>query len=656
MAISMRRGWMLLAGAAISLFVLVLAGAVGWRQHALRKSEERKFVAAGQAVAAGRGLDALAIVRSRIVSSKPAPAREREWHAIEVDALAQLREVPRLLHWFDREPSLILEDEAASLLVARGALAAGNRPAFDQVRNSWRGHEKQDWLWFALDADTLLAAGKRSAALALLQSRTFPKERDCARLLRLALLNAAQPTRAAEYLDQAFRADPRNPDVRSFRAQVMEMSGRLAEARVEYVAALVATPSNPLLRDQLAEFYRRNGNLDLALRTWADGLAPGTPNFLWVKFIFWSRVFRPVDGPVRAGTASGPLASFVVYLGGLPPGRFWDDALFGAKVESRQAARDREEAYWLRLLQMIREGKEKEALEWMKLRHSRSRSWNPELERALYQILCFRRKPAILLAGEGDPSDVPFGRRRHTFFEQLDKVWIFACETRVAPSLPPELQQVVSGNTAFAAACMSGGWIEAALTLWPSDSADAPPPDWVAFGMAQCLRENRGRPAALAFLAKQPSSPVLQLLEGELLLAEGRTDEGITKLRPLAAQPSDAGYRAAWLLAALAMDKGSPVAARDFVRGHPALATSVTGREILARAALAEGDEAGALRAYTSLRRESVEARMFLARRAFAAKDWKEARLLTTELLREMPDELILRANLEAIRAAENTR
>lgn len=656
MAISMRRGWILLAGAAVILFVLALAGAVGWRQHALRKSEERQFVAAGQAVAAGRGLDALAIVRSRIVSSKPVPAREREWHAIEVDALAQLREVPRLLHWFDREPSLILEDEAASLLVARGALAAGNRPAFDQVRNSWRGREKQDWLWFALDADTLLAAGKRSAALALLQSRTFPKERDCARLLRLALLNAAQPTRAAEYLDQAFRADPRNPDARSFRAQVMEASGRLAEARVEYVAALVTTPTNPLLRDQLAEFYRRNGNLDLALRTWAEGLAPGTPDFLWTKFHFWSRVFRPVNGPIRAETAAGSLSSFVVYLGGLPPGRFWDDALFDAKVESRQAIRDREEAYWLRLLQMIRDGKEKEALECMKLRHSRGRSWNPDLERALYQVLCFRRKPAPSLAGEGELATVPPARGRHTFFEQLDKAWNSAHEARVAPLLSPELRGAVSGTTVFSAACMAGGWIEAALALWPDNSADAPPPDWVAFGMAQCLRENRGRPAALAFLAKQPSVPVLQLLEGELLLAEGRTDEGITKLRPLAAQPSDAGYRAAWLLAALAMDKGRPVAARELVRGHPALATSVTGREILARTALAEGDEAGALRAYTSLRRESVEARMFLARRAFAAKDWKEARLLTTELLREMPDELILRANLEAIRTAENTR
>jgi predicted Zn-dependent protease len=652
----MRRGWIFLAGAAIILFVLVLAGAVGWRQHALRKSEERQFVAASQAVAAGRGLDALAIVRSRIVSSKPAPAREREWHAIEVHALAQLREVPRLLHWFDREPSLILEDEAASLLVARGALAAGNRPAFDQVRNSWRGREKQDWLWFALDADTLLASGKRPAALALLQSRTFPGERDCARLLRLALLNAAQPARAAEYLDQAFRADPRNPDARSFRAQVMEASGRLAEARVEYVAALVATPSNPLLRDQLAEFYRRNGNLDLALRTWAEGLTPGTPDFLWTKFLFWSRVFRPVNGPVRTGTAAGPLASFVVYLGGLPPGRFWDDALFDAKVESRQVIRDREEAYWLRLLQMIHDGNEKEALEWMKLRRSRGRSWNPGLERALYQILCFRRKPALSLAGEGELATAPPVRGRHAFFEQLDKAWNSAHEARVAPLLSPELRGAVSGTTVFSAACMAGGWIEAALALWPDNSADAPSPDWVAFGMAQCLRENRGRPAALAFLAKQPSVPVLQLLEGELLLVEGRTDEGITKLRPLAAQPSDAGYRAAWLLAALAMDKGNPVAAREWVRGHPTLAASVTGREILARAALAEGDEAGALRAYNSLRRESVEARMFLARRAFAAKDWKEARLLTTELLREMPDELILRANLEAIRAAEGTR
>jgi Flp pilus assembly protein TadD len=645
---------MLLAGAAVALAAAVLVGAGAWRQRALRQSEERQFAAARQALAAGRVVDALAIARSRIVPKAPSPAREREWQSIEVGALARLRQVPGLLRFFDRDPALVLADEEASLLVARGALAAGNRAAFERSRGAWRGRETRDWLWFALDADALLAAGKRPAALALLESRAFPGERDCARLLRLALLNAAQPARAAEHLERAFRADPRNPDARSFRAQVFEASGRLAEARVEYVAAAAAAPGNPLLRDQLAEFYRRNGNLDLALKTWADPSAPAAPEYVETKLLFWSRVFRAAPLPSARGGASAPKGSLAAFLAGLPEGRFWDDALFEAKVESRRAARDREEVYWLRLLQMAKDGKEKEAVDFMRLHRSRGRSWNPDLDRALYQLLCYRRKPSVSLAGEPPLPPASAGRARHSFVEQLDKAWGAAQEARGAPLLPPELAAVVTGNTAFAAACMACGWPEAALVLWPAERP-APAPDWLAYGIAQCLRENRGRPAALAFLARQPGAPVLQLLEGELLLGEGRADQALAKLGPIAATPSDAGYRAAWLLAAVAMERGRVQEARAFVKGNPPLAASVAGREILARAAAAEGDEAGALRAYAALRKESVEARAYLARRAFAAKDWKEARALTLELLREMPDDLTLRANLEAIRAAEGT-
>jgi len=80
----------------------------------------------------------------------------------------------------------------------------------------------------------------------------------------------------------------------------------------------------------------------------------------------------------------------------------------------------------------------------------------------------------------------------------------------------------------------------------------------------------------------------------------------------------------------------------------------VSGKEILARVALLEGNTDEAARRYGQVGERSAEAMAYSARQAFAKKDWKEAHRLTLELLDRCPDELQLRANLEAIAEAEN--
>lgn len=87
-------------------------------------------------------------------------------------------------------------------------------------------------------------------------------------------------------LADAYALDPRNADVRSFQAQILERIGKILLARVEYIAAQQADPANLLLRDQLAEFYRRCGSIDDALAVWTGDAAKPVYDYMWVKTWF----------------------------------------------------------------------------------------------------------------------------------------------------------------------------------------------------------------------------------------------------------------------------------------------------------------------------------------------------------------------------------
>ena len=163
---------------------------------------------------------------------------------------------------YDQKPDRI-PDEAASQLVARTFLhsrRSKDRPEFA----STGGPTALPWMpwdgspWMPMRSSSKESERRQSV---FCSPGDFPAPRMFPRLVRLALATSGSNlTTSWNYLADAAQLDPRNTEVRSFRAQILEQIGKDELARVEYVAAHVAEPQNPLLRDQLAEFYRRQGN------------------------------------------------------------------------------------------------------------------------------------------------------------------------------------------------------------------------------------------------------------------------------------------------------------------------------------------------------------------------------------------------------------
>lgn len=646
--------WLLIAVGLVVCGTVAVVGFVGWRSHVFQKQRERSFGAAERLLDERRAVDALAIIKSNKDVGKGAVDGAQDWWALEVAARQQLRDIPGLLSLYDSRPGAFAGNETASLLAARGFLHVRNQKAFSALREQWATSGTQRAAWLALEVDALLFAEKREEALGKLRSRSFEGADDCGRLARLALLTAKDDLHGAwQLLDTAYQKNPRNPDIRSFRAQILERIGKPAAARVEYVAAHLADPSNPLLRDQLAEFYRRRGDYGLALETWKGSFSGPTPDFIWLKALFWSRVARPVEHDwAKAEPPPGKLTPLVRYLLSLGEGEFWQEDGYEGVRDGHEYVAQRQETFWLKMLAYLKAGQEDEALKLLRTNPFRTRSWHPELEDALKCALNYRR------LGMLNPSDAPVAfavsteKTRHQFFDQLAQ----CCRDQslgVGKQVPEGLDALLRSQAAFAVSFLAAGWLEAALSLWDADAACDRFPEWVAYGITQALRYNRGNEEALRFAQRRKPSSALTLLIGELLVADGQSDEGMAALVALVTDDSSVGFRAAWLLSLANVERGRLDRARQVVGSQPRLGNSVAGKEVLARIAVIEGKTSEAERQYRAIQKDSIEARAYLARRAFANKDWAQARQLTQELMRLMPDQLQLRENLRAIDEAE---
>jgi len=287
----MKRRWLIRGTAALVCGVALAVGFVIWRSHVARAQDERNYSSALELSKERHFSEALGMIRSGHRAARASGLPTQRWQALEVDTLEQMRHVPRLVQLYEQSPEALEQHETASLLVARAQLHGGDKKVFDRLCNVWRDRARHPEAWFCLQADALLCEGRTEEAEKLLRSRSFDAAADCGRLSRLALLAARTDLpRAWDLLEKAYRLDAKNTDIRSFRAQILEGIGRQGEARVEYVAAYVADPHNPVLCDQLAEFYRRRGNYTLALQTWAAGLEPPSLDLIWLKLVFWSRV------------------------------------------------------------------------------------------------------------------------------------------------------------------------------------------------------------------------------------------------------------------------------------------------------------------------------------------------------------------------------
>lgn len=609
-----------------------------------------------------KGREALNILKNYATQlTENPPKNGNDWLPLTVQALEQKGDAMSLVTLYQKYPRVMEDNEDAALLIASMLLAQKKRQEYQVIRDVWANKVTKIPSWFVLDADALLVEGKREEAKAFLESRTFTGPDDTGRLVRLALLHA--PTDLSEswnILGQALEKDPKNTDITSYRAQILESINKPSLARIEYLSAIQKNPADPTLVFQLGDFYRRLGHYALAVNAWRQGLALEESDQLWIKMLFWAKMTVGLHPPITEPLPTkGDLLPLITFIRNLPEDRFWDEAAFEKIPDGQRYLRTYQETFWLRLADALQRGDETQASEMLDFNTFHATSWAPRLEQALAQIIAYRRYGILhvdAVASENNFESILANRPdapQHDIHEFLKTLQDLAQKSPAglpAVDVPLDLQALLTSKFAYPAAFLAVGWLEAGLTFPIPTALPANFPSWVAFAYTQAIRVNRGPEQALQFATRQPTSDPLNLLIGELMITSNNVDAGLDVLQPLAGEEGIIGTRAAWLISQVQIQRKELAEAKKTIAKHPALAESVTGKESLARIALMEGDVTKADKLYGGLEKDSLEAKFYLARRAYSEKNYQRALKLTEQLVIEFPDNADLHKDLQTLR------
>jgi hypothetical protein len=581
----------------------------------------------------------------------------KQWLGLLIETATQQENIPQLLTVYEYFPSSLENNEKATQIVAKGLLAQSRGKDYDALRNKWKSKEKLPFGWFLLDADKMILDGQRDQAIAFLNTQTLEGKYETDRLIRLALLTAVtNPAKGWEYLSQAMKKDPENPNIRLYRARMLEAVNKPDLALAEYFAAVQLNPTNLFVRDQLANFFQRYHQYGDALQVWEASLKPPSEDVFWIRALFWSRVFKPITFDWKSTPIpTGSLKPYVEYLISLPKDTYWNEAAFNKIPNAKNILGLEQDTLWLRVIQALKDGNETQAAELLQFDPFKNSSWYPALSHALQQVLSYRKTGSFNFESKNtdnaqqstninrNPNEL-----KNVFFTKLNDL-----AANPKEPVPEDYKNLLTGTEAFSIIFLAAGWNEAALELQKLTILPDNFPEWIALNFTNAYNLNRTPQDAIDFATKQKQTPELSLLIGQLLITSGNVEAGLNKLKPLADGNDPISRRAAWLTALVYIDKKDPQKAREYITAHKVLADDVSGKELLARASILEGNIPQAETIYSSIEGSSLEAKSFLARQAFDQKNFKRAQELTEAMLLQYPNNIFIRINLEKIYEAE---
>ena len=626
-----------------------------WRKHAIERQQVialnqiQEDLENGDFNSARSALNGIADQKER-ESKEQAVRRTELERGVEIRDIGMIRKALSDDHpeWLPAELR-----EKAALQIAREAIQLRNWDEYENLRKMWEKDTQMANQWFLLHVNKTLAENERQKAAELLEQTQLNGKEEAMRLARLALLKADQPWKAMEYIDQGLKADPRNAELLSFRAQIEETAGRRADARLDYVAAVLSDKKNPLYRDGLATFYIRGGDFSAAAETWRETAEETSLGVYAFKAWFWSRLAGIPLSQALPEIRQPSWKKVAAALSSIPENNFTTPELEAGLLEAD--ASKRTEVAWLHILQQIKDGKLQDAQNTLTAGFpAEADRMRPQLRERILACLLARNggNPKEAFAGKAPAS---IADTEHPFLKQFSK-W---ATNQTPDEESAAFTTFLAKPDALIGSLLTSGWPGAALILGEDGafSPTTPTPDWLEYGYAKSLQSRRGKEAARTWLeARNNRCTSSDLLLGELQIATGAVDSGLVLLQKVAGTQTEQAGRAAWSLAMIALEKGDSAGARKLVTDHADLAGGIQGKEILARAALAEGNRAETAKIYQELGTDSVDAMIFLSKEAFAAGNYSDARKWTTELAKRFPEVPKFRENLLKIAEMENQK
>lgn len=645
----------ILVGAALCALVTIGGFGTVWKvkhhnkQHLVAQSRISNALQIQDTVAAREALPFLKGEQERTIT-------EREIRRLELEQALQWKDAEAARQIVGPDGADFLSAgqlERTALLLARHEICTGIPSRYRALRDEWKQKTSYPDQWFLLDADLRVSAGRNAAARALLRSRQLEGAEEGDRQARLALLNAGNPALALRHLNLGLKAAPKHPDLLSFRAQLHERAGSPQRARADFVSAVLADQGNPYHRDNLAQFYLRNGEPTLAVETWLSTMRHTGLGVYGFKAWFWSKL-TTAPLPMNMLRSNDPAWNeLFATMETMAPDVFFTEAM-ADKLKEQRTELNRSEFQWLEFLSLVRRSIDnKEALRLIangEVLDNEASKIHPTLVHlvrfcANAQLASSVRDVEKLRATLHLDS-----QNKHPFLVELRR-W---SKGEMTATDHTKYTKWLQTPEAITAAFLAAGWSGPALAVGvgsdfePSQNS----PRWLDQHYARALQIKRGNHVALAWLKKLDTrSPGADLLAGELLFFKGEIEEGATLLRSVQRLSSQFANEATYLLAAQALRVGRVRAARLWIF-QAELDQETKGIEVLAQTWLLEGDEERATQCYLRITDSSTQALQYLSKKALQSHQWDDAHKWTHQLVLRAPEAPHYRERLALIEQA----
>lgn len=604
--------------------------------------EENDLLQTAQLLQLHRPHDALVLIKKYQNHIDDSSDQGKRWLNYLVKAAEQLPDSEQLRHVFNFNSEALQNHETAALIVANQLIAERDWKNYEKLRQQFDDSKNKD-AWSLLDADSLILQGKNLEAVKNLKSHYTEGNFETERLLRLALLHLNDhPKVAWGYLEQAYKKDPQNSDIRFYRARLLETVNKKDLATAEFNALGNHAHSSAWLKGELLDFYLREHDFKKAEQVLEKNLSHQMSPTSSLNALFLSKAISPL--PFNFSKNMDSSNSLNLFLADLPSDQFWNEEAFAKSGEANSFAQNEQAVFWLRILQNLNNRREADALTLLEHAPIQNALWDTELATMLERIIRFRQLDTLALPQENlallkDQDTLP------EFFKEINKA------TQNDPTLTknPALKDYLKESQIYSSIFLARGWNEAAIRLQASPVLSQISPDWVAPLFTKALRENRGIKEALAFAKLQNQTDTLKLLSAELLLENQEFAQAETELLNLAKEIGTPSKKAAWIMATRYSENKAWSDAKHMLALQPEVQNSVKGQELLAEIALEENDKEKAKQIYMGIEASSFEAKSFMAKQAFEEKNYRKAYLLTEELLKESPNNKQLQYNLKLI-------
>lgn len=613
------------------------------QQEALRAKQEQL----GQSLKVAEGflnrshpLRALEILREEEPAVAQSPNYKYQWAILVLRAAKDLGDDRLLDVIYTSFPELIKQNEDLSYRLSVRFLVKGDKINYEILKQTWAPVSQKPNQWLLLESDALALNGEADKALQLLKSRPLMGDDESLRLFKMALLSEKEhPKIAWEYLSQALKQNPSSSDLHYYRAKLLQETPHHNLAPFELKHAIENDPSDPLYREDLAEYYFSHHQYSQAHDLLQSSLAPPSTDKIWLEALFLSKTFKPISF-TQAYTVQprGELMPFVRYLLSLPQNQAWNTSLLKNQLSIQEIAKNIPEGEWLEVLGTLQEGSDIEAFKIL-ASHPEMANIHPELYNSLQKAIAYKYPHLSLephFAKNLEPS-----KPTHPIFKQIFE-----------SSYPKDLENLLTSNESYAALFLAAGWYEASLSLHKMGKIPTDFPRWVSYGFTKAYENNRGIESALQFAEKQPPTAQLSFLIGELSLKTGKNEEAISQLTPLVSQNTELGSKATALLTNLYIQEQNFEKASVTALGNNIYANSLEGKEKLAFIQLKMGHVDEAEKIYKTIVHKSATAKSFLATQAYQAKNYPLAYSLTSQLIKEYPEQKDLKARLALISEA----